>query len=470
MEQQVKAGVYQSVDSESLKRIKEEHESKIRESKAKGQIWAKHKQEYEALLKKLETITDKTAYEVTVPLGGKKAFMEGTLIHTNEILVLLGDNWFAERSAKESREICSRRLQNCQEMLDKIDGEIKLYESWLKEAEQLAFDSERGEGNLEIREPYNEEAEAEWRREHRQRVRESKKQNTDGQDQNQSQGFKDLLRRLDELEVEEELEAHLAKQNHEDSEENEEALKENMDHFVSSLYGAPKDRTKKRSVGFAAPASDSESDLSESPPLTDDDLDEDIIAMNAAQPDKPEPHHHDHKLSRKISFGNAQERLFSRQTDYVCNYLTELHPDTKVIEVHHGADVAVVDHDEVGKVPNSPGDLLEMYGVAPRRQSSSASSISPEKPPTPKKSILKMSSKYDSVATIPAEAVIPEEPAVSNQLDDHVQAQAVGEQVVERSPEQKQQEEEPYVKPSRPWQRRRSRFKDTRENKDPNQV
>jgi len=37
--------------------------------------------------------------------------MPGQLYHTNEILVLLGDNWFAERSAKQAIEIIERRKQ-----------------------------------------------------------------------------------------------------------------------------------------------------------------------------------------------------------------------------------------------------------------------------------------------------------------------------------------------------------------------
>ena len=45
-----------------------------------------------------------------VPFG-KLAFMPGKLVHTNEILVLLGDNWFAEKSAKESCETIDRRMR-----------------------------------------------------------------------------------------------------------------------------------------------------------------------------------------------------------------------------------------------------------------------------------------------------------------------------------------------------------------------
>ena len=37
--------------------------------------------------------------------------MPGQLYHTNEILVLLGDNWFVERSAQQAAAIAERRKQ-----------------------------------------------------------------------------------------------------------------------------------------------------------------------------------------------------------------------------------------------------------------------------------------------------------------------------------------------------------------------
>lgn len=45
-----------------------------------------------------------------VPFG-KLGFMPGQLVHTNEVLVLLGDNWFIERSAKQATEIADRRIK-----------------------------------------------------------------------------------------------------------------------------------------------------------------------------------------------------------------------------------------------------------------------------------------------------------------------------------------------------------------------
>ena len=52
--------------------------------------------------------------------------MPGKLIHTNEITVLLGDNWFAERSASQALEIVARRKKctviNFMYMVMFIDG------------------------------------------------------------------------------------------------------------------------------------------------------------------------------------------------------------------------------------------------------------------------------------------------------------------------------------------------------------
>jgi unconventional prefoldin RPB5 interactor 1 len=45
-----------------------------------------------------------------VPVGDK-AFFEGRLVHTNELLVLLGENYFARRTATQTLGIIERRLE-----------------------------------------------------------------------------------------------------------------------------------------------------------------------------------------------------------------------------------------------------------------------------------------------------------------------------------------------------------------------
>ena len=46
---------------------------------------------------------------------GNLAFMPGKIIHTNEVLVMLGDNWFVDRSAVQAAEIVDRRME-CKSM------------------------------------------------------------------------------------------------------------------------------------------------------------------------------------------------------------------------------------------------------------------------------------------------------------------------------------------------------------------
>ena len=45
--------------------------------------------------------------------------MPGKLIHTNEILVLLGDSWFVEKSAKQAVELIDRRIVGIDENIEK---------------------------------------------------------------------------------------------------------------------------------------------------------------------------------------------------------------------------------------------------------------------------------------------------------------------------------------------------------------
>lgn len=333
----IQPGVYQAVDPSSLQKLQDEHKNSIDQSKAKAKIWAKHKEEYKVLQQKLSTIADKTEYNVMVPFGGNKAFFEGQLIHTNEIMVLLGDNWFVERSAKQASEICQRRLSRCDEMLEKIDKEIALYQSWQREANQLGLDSQRGEGNIEIREPYDEEQEAKWRVEHRERLRAEKSVKSSSVTNDE-----DIWRRLDELELEEELDAHLDVQK-----DTEDSLAENDD-----------------------------DDLSESPPLTDDE---------------EESFDETTTVRRSVSFGDVSERLFSQEQDNGLSskedqLLSKAQENiTKIIEFE--ASKTMVGNLSVSfdpRAPSHPGDLLRLFSSRTSRPFSKG----------PRKSILKSGSKY----------------------------------------------------------------------------
>lgn len=53
-----------------------------------------------------------------VPFG-PLAFMPGKLVHTNEVTVLLGDNWFSKCSAKQAQKIVDHRM-NCESVWKRL--------------------------------------------------------------------------------------------------------------------------------------------------------------------------------------------------------------------------------------------------------------------------------------------------------------------------------------------------------------
>lgn len=67
----------------------------------------------------------------------KNAFMPGRLVNTNEILVLLGENWFVERSTKQAREMIDRRLVSINKYIEEVSNEVKLYQDQMKWTDNL---------------------------------------------------------------------------------------------------------------------------------------------------------------------------------------------------------------------------------------------------------------------------------------------------------------------------------------------
>ncbi|XP_067124541.1 unconventional prefoldin RPB5 interactor 1-like isoform X1 [Centruroides vittatus] len=132
--------------------------------------WKKFKSDYENLKNRLETLADKISYDVMVPLG-PLAFMPGKLVHTNEITVLLGDNWFVDRSSKQATEIVKRRIKQCDSMLDKLAKQKEQFESWIKYTEQA-----HEEDLVEIREEYDPVKEKLWKEQHRKNIQAFRKQ------------------------------------------------------------------------------------------------------------------------------------------------------------------------------------------------------------------------------------------------------------------------------------------------------
>ncbi|XP_062356063.1 unconventional prefoldin RPB5 interactor 1 [Cinclus cinclus] len=132
-------------------RLRREHEKVVTGCQEKIQHWKKVESDYEALQERLQTLPDKLSYDIMVPLG-PLAFMPGKLVHTNEITVLLGDNWFSKCSAKQAIELVEHRKKHVRKALDDLQKVMKNFESRAEFTEDLQKMSDAAGEYVDIRE------------------------------------------------------------------------------------------------------------------------------------------------------------------------------------------------------------------------------------------------------------------------------------------------------------------------------
>ncbi|XP_033096240.1 unconventional prefoldin RPB5 interactor 1-like [Anneissia japonica] len=150
------------MDTSKITRLEEEQIKAFQDTLSKLQQWETFKKDYEILEDRLKTLPDKVTHQVMVPFG-PMAFMPGQLVHTNEINVLLGDDWFVERSAKQACGIVQRRINHVQGMIKDLQKQKELLEARLGFTADFKAESSQGEGVVDIREEYDAEKEAKWR-------------------------------------------------------------------------------------------------------------------------------------------------------------------------------------------------------------------------------------------------------------------------------------------------------------------
>ncbi|KAF9663138.1 hypothetical protein SADUNF_Sadunf17G0007200 [Salix dunnii] len=76
------------------------------------------------LINLVSRLPDELNHDIMVPFG-KAAFFPGRLIHTNEFMVLLGDGYYAERSAKQTVEILTRRGKTLDSQVESLMANMK---------------------------------------------------------------------------------------------------------------------------------------------------------------------------------------------------------------------------------------------------------------------------------------------------------------------------------------------------------
>lgn len=188
-----------SMDPNQLERLRESQQKGLQSCDAKLERWAQFERDYESLCGRLDTLADRVTHEVMVPLNSL-AFVPGRLVHTNEVLVLLGDNWFAQRSARQAFDIAKRRADQCRRMQRDLEKEKEQRSNWIKYTDELHRES----ACAEICEPYDPAEEAAWRERHRKSVRDYHRSKKDVR---VGEGDKDVWAMLDRLELQEERES-----------------------------------------------------------------------------------------------------------------------------------------------------------------------------------------------------------------------------------------------------------------------
>lgn len=185
------------MDPGQLQKLLESQQKGLRSCETKLERLAQYEHDYDSLCSRLRTLPDSVSHEVMVPLNSL-AFMPGRLVHTNEILVLLGDNWFAERSARQALAIAERRADQCRRMQQGLLGEKEQRTNWMRYTDQLHRES----GYADIREPYDPVEEQAWRERHRKNVRDHRK--TRKQENSEAtEPAADVWKMLDRLELQE---------------------------------------------------------------------------------------------------------------------------------------------------------------------------------------------------------------------------------------------------------------------------
>lgn len=103
------------------------------------------------LMKLVQKLPDEISHNIMVPFG-KAAFFPGRMIHTNEFLVLLGEGYHVERTAKQTLEV----LRRCAKVLESnIEGVNAVMEDLHAEASFFTnAAAEAAAGVMEIREEY----------------------------------------------------------------------------------------------------------------------------------------------------------------------------------------------------------------------------------------------------------------------------------------------------------------------------
>lgn len=129
---------------DNLERLIEKHTEQLQIVSQQLELWRQRKAEYEQLADLIDKLKDRVKHKHMIPVAGTQmALMPGDIIHTNEIMVLLGDNLFALRSSRQAIEIIERRKRHIQNMILSREKSKKNFETWIEKAHEYRADKEQ---------------------------------------------------------------------------------------------------------------------------------------------------------------------------------------------------------------------------------------------------------------------------------------------------------------------------------------
>ncbi|KAF2549110.1 hypothetical protein F2Q70_00019295 [Brassica cretica] len=182
-------------------------EERIREKREEMNRLQRFVDENDNLISLVKKLPEKLHHNVPF---GKIAFFPGRLIHTNECLVFLGENYYTDRTSKQTVDVLRRRDKTLQSQIHSLKAEIDDFQTEASFFANTA--SEAAEGVLEIREEYEEEEEEEEEDSGTVSQRGVEKEASGvsggeaGEGEDKDDEFARIMSRLNELEMEEEQE------------------------------------------------------------------------------------------------------------------------------------------------------------------------------------------------------------------------------------------------------------------------
>ncbi|XP_077144831.1 unconventional prefoldin RPB5 interactor 1 isoform X1 [Ranitomeya variabilis] len=213
----LKDGGRQRLSTREVTRLQAEQSEVISGCQEKIQHWKKVEEDYDALQDRLGTLPDKLSYEIMVPFG-PLAFMPGRLVQTNEVTVLLGDNWFAKCSIKQAMSLVDHRKKHVREAMEEYQQVMNNFESRVELTKDLQRMSSDSGDFFDIREDVNVDTmctKGKQRTAHKphSKPKAADSSKVDFREGEGTDGFldhADLWARLEELEKQEEMRGELA--------------------------------------------------------------------------------------------------------------------------------------------------------------------------------------------------------------------------------------------------------------------